>query len=195
MKTLYELLETYLDWRRSLKLSPMTIRKNRHGIMLFIKWLGVTSHLTNIDQIRTDHLHAWQKHLASMTVKSGHPAKPRTINAYVENVKSWLGYLSTLGYIRKGLDQELKYVKVPYRLPGSVLTHAQMRKVLAKIPTGNATGYRDRAMLELLYSAGIRAGELLGLDVDHLDLKNRTIMVTGKGNKERIVPFGRTSLM
>jgi site-specific recombinase XerD len=49
-------------------------------------------------------------------------------------------------------------------------------------------------MLELLYSTGIRAGELLGLEVAHLDLKNSTAMVTGKGNKQRIVPIGKTAL-
>lgn len=194
MNTFYDFLEQYLEWRRSLKMSPRTIAKNRHGIMLFIRWLETVCQLTGVDRIGKEHLHAWQRRLSSMTVKSGRPAKPQTINTYIENVKGWLGYLSTLGYIRKDIVHELKYVKIPSRLPGSVLTHAQMRKLLAKIPTGNMPGYRDRAMLELLYSSGIRAGELLGLDVEHVDFKNRTLIVTGKGDKQRVVPFGKTAL-
>src|SRR6056297_3397512 len=53
---------------------------------------------------------------------------------------------------------------------------------------------RDRAMLELLYSTGIRAGEVLALDVARVDLKNATATVYGKGRKERVVPIGKTAL-
>ena len=66
--------------------------------------------------------------------------------------------------------------------------------MLRRIPTTNATGWRDRAMLELLYSTGIRAGELLGLDVAAVDFTGETARVFGKGQKERIVPIGKTAL-
>lgn len=55
-------------------------------------------------------------------------------------------------------------------------------------------GYRNRAMLEVLYSSGLRAAELLGLDLDDIDFDNATAIVTGKGNKQRVVPIGRTAL-
>ena len=193
MKNLYDLMEQYLEWRKSLLLSPATIKKNRHGIMLFIKWIDETFMVKTVDQIITEHLHSWQKHVASKTTKSGNPVKAGTINTYHENVKTWLEYLASLGYVKKGLADEIRYVRVPYRLPGSVLTHAEMRTLLEKIPTCNSIGYRDRAMLELLYSAGIRAGELLGLDVDDIDFKHQTIVVIGKGNKQKIVPLGKTA--
>ena len=193
MKTLYDLMEQYLAWRRSLKLSCQTIKKNRVSIMIFIRWLEHTYMIVTADQILTEHLHGWQRHVSTMTTKAGLPVKTRTINTYNESVRIWFGYMAGLGYIRRSLVEEIRYVKVPSRLPGSVLTHVQMRKLLAKIPTCDTIGYRDRAMLELLYSSGIRAGELLGLDIDHIDFKNRTIMVTGKGNKQRVVPMGRTA--
>ena len=72
-------------------------------------------------------------------------------------------------------------------LPGSVLAHAQARKMLESVATHTPLGYRNRVMLELLYTSGIRAGELLGLDVGHVDFPNGTARVTGKGEKERIV--------
>jgi site-specific recombinase XerD len=62
------------------------------------------------------------------------------------------------------------------------------------IPTNDLTGYRDRAMLELLYSTGVRAAELLGLNTFDVDFRNKTMMVTGKGNKQRVVPIGRTAI-
>ena len=87
----------------------------------------------------------------------------------------------------------LVYVKEPQLLP-IVLRHEQTREVLRRIPTTDALGWRDRAMLELLYSTGIRAGELLGLDVADVDFTGETARVFGKGQKERIVPIGKTAL-
>jgi integrase/recombinase XerC len=55
---------------------------------------------------------------------------------------------------------------------------------------GDPLHLRDRVALELLYSSGVRVGELVGLDVDDVDLERRVLRVTGKGNKERVVPFG-----
>jgi len=66
--------------------------------------------------------------------------------------------------------------------------------MLQAIPTTDAVGWRDRAMLELLYSTGIWARELLGLDVAGVDLNSATAIVFDKGQKERVVPIGRTAL-
>ncbi len=60
----------------------------------------------------------------------------------------------------------------------------------AEAEPGHPIGLRDRAALELLYATGARVGELVGLDVDDVDLQRRTVRLFGKGGKERIVPFG-----
>jgi len=124
----------------------------------------------------------------------GIPLKPRSINNHLEGVKLFLSHLVSLGYVNKSYMDILKYVKVPQHLPGNVLEHAQMRKLLATVSTGNPLGYRNRAMLEVLYSSGIRVSELLGLNVADIDLRNAVAMVTGKGDKQRVVPIGRTAL-
>ena len=59
--------------------------------------------------------------------------------------------------------------------------------------TDTAEGYRNRTILELLYSSGIRSAELLGLDLPHIDITDRTALVIGKGRKQRVVPFGVTA--
>lgn len=194
MKTLQEHLNDYFDWRRSLKLSPETIAKNKYSIRPFIQWLDTTCHAVTPEEIYKDHLYEWQKHIADMKNREGHPIRPRTINTYNEGIKGFLTYLADRGYIRKDYPGFVQYVKKPFTLPGSVLTHAEMRKMLRRIPTQDAIGYRDRAMLELLYSSGVRAAELLGLNTFDVDFKNRTMIVTGKGNKQRVVPIGRTAL-
>jgi site-specific recombinase XerD len=102
-------------------------------------------------------------------------------------------YLYRQGLVRPQLLQAFEYVKQPRVLPNSILTHAEMRALLESIPTDTSEGYRDRTLFELLYSSGIRAGEILGIQLTDLDLENQTVLVTGKGNKQRVVPIGNTA--
>ncbi|WP_285240997.1 tyrosine recombinase XerC [Pseudarthrobacter sp. MEB009] len=87
----------------------------------------------------------------------------------------------------------LKAPKRERSLPG-VLQASQLDRLLAGLATAASDGgplaVRDRAIVELLYAAGVRVGELAGLDVDDLDPDRRTLRVIGKGNKERTVPYG-----
>jgi site-specific recombinase XerD len=193
MKTLTQHLKDYFDWRRSLNLSPETIAKNKYGIEPFLSWLETAYRVTTPEGICKDHLFAWQKHIAGMKNGQGFFLKPRTVNTYLEGIKGFLTWLAESGHIRKSYPDLVRYVKTPIALPGSVLPHAKMRKMLSAIPTSDPLGYRDRAMLELLYSSGVRANELLGLNAFDVDFKNRTMRVTGKGGKQRVVPFGRTA--
>ncbi len=194
MKPLKSHLTDYFDWRRSLNLSPETIDKNKYGIKPFLHWLETSRQVTTPRGITKDHLYDWQKQIAGMTNREGHPIKPRTINTYNEGIKGFLSWLADNGHLPSGYSDLVRYVKKPVTLPGSILSHEKMRKMLSCIPTTDLLGYRDRAMLELLYSSGVRSAELLSLDTFHLDFKNGTMIVTGKGNKQRMVPVGRTAL-
>ena len=82
--------------------------------------------------------------------------------------------------------------KAGRRLPHT-LDADQMGRLL-EIPAGGGLTARDRALMELLYSSGLRLAELVGLDLTDLDLKDRTVRVLGKGRKARIVPVGRLAL-
>jgi integrase/recombinase XerC len=86
----------------------------------------------------------------------------------------------------------------PHRKLPSVLRQDQADDVLAASKKGaaelDAVALRDHALLELLYATGIRVSELCGLDVDHVDLEKRLVVVLGKGGKERTVPFGEPAL-
>lgn len=79
--------------------------------------------------------------------------------------------------------------KKPLRLPG-VLSIEQIRALLSQSFPPTPGGRRDRAMLETLYACGLRVSELLGLDIDDLDFDGDYLICTGKGSKQRLVPFG-----
>jgi integrase/recombinase XerD len=75
------------------------------------------------------------------------------------------------------------------RVP-KTLTEAQVEALLAAPDVDTPLGLRDRAMLELIYASGLRVSELVGLKTFHLAMNDHVLRVTGKGNKERLVPFG-----
>jgi integrase/recombinase XerC len=88
--------------------------------------------------------------------------------------------------------QDVRAPKSPRRLP-QTLDADQMARLL-ELPAGGGLTARDRALMELLYSSGLRLAELVGLDVGDLDLKDRTVRVLGKGAKSRVLPIGRHAI-
>jgi integrase/recombinase XerC len=88
--------------------------------------------------------------------------------------------------------QDVRAPKAPRRLP-QTLDADQMARLL-EIPAGDELTARDRAIMELFYSSGLRLAELVGLDLRSVDLKDRTVQVLGKGKKSRIVPVGRAAV-
>ena len=193
-KRLRDLLAAYLDELRSLHMSPMTIRSITYGNLGFLDWLEKTFRVRHVDELRPRQLTAWLKHLSEYRTSKGLALKPRSINKRIEVTRGFVLYLAREGYVQRSLADRLPRIKEPSVLPSSVLTHVQVKRLLDRVDTNQAQGYCDRTMLELLYSSGIRVGELLGLDLNHLDLRNGTALVTGKGGKERVVPLGRTAI-
>ncbi len=192
-KTLQDLLTGHTERMRALNMSLHTIQTAAYNIRSFLRWLSVHHQAHTADRLRRSVLEAWLKHLAGWRTTKGRPLKPRSINKKIENLRGFLQYLIRHGYAQSVLLDCLDYVKEPRLLPTSVLTHAQVKKLLKAIGTGTPEAYRDRAMFELLYSTGIRVGELMGLNVEDVDFHNVTMIVTGKGEKQRVVPIGRTA--
>ena len=83
--------------------------------------------------------------------------------------------------------------KLRRKLP-ETLTETELAQILNSTNSGDAIGLRDRAMLELFYSSGLRVSELCGLSLQQLDMENGFVRVFGKGSKERIVPVGDSAI-
>jgi integrase/recombinase XerC len=117
---------------------------------------------------------------------------PRSIQRRLSAVRSFYRYLQREGISRKNPGEDVRAPKAPKRLPRA-LDADQMTQLL-DVPAEGALGIRDRAIMELLYSSGLRLAELVSLDLLALDLADRTVRVTGKGRKTRIVPVGAKAL-
>jgi integrase/recombinase XerD len=85
---------------------------------------------------------------------------------------------------------KLLAARQPLRVP-KALSEAQVEALLAAPDTESALGLRDRTMIELMYASGLRVSELVGLKTVHVGLSEGALRVTGKGSKERMVPFGQ----
>jgi integrase/recombinase XerC len=128
-------------------------------------------------------------------------------------LRRWLAHLRTRGYARSSLARKAAAAKTFFgwasrrglieanpaallsapsarsRLP-TVLKASEAELLATAPPLGDAVGFRDRAVLELLYGSGLRVAELCGLDVGDIDLEGQRVRVFGKGGKERVVPLG-----
>lgn len=193
-KTLSHLLASYLAHRQSLRLSPYLLRSANYHIRNFVDWLEKTHQVQTADRLQSLHLENWQKHLANHRTSHGFPLKPKSVNKQVESMRPFLKYLAGHGLIPQDLVEKLQYIKEPKLLPSSVLDHAQVKKVLKAMDITHVEGYRDRVMLEFLYTSGVRAGEILAIDIHDVSLNTATALVMGKGQKQRVVPIGKTAL-
>jgi integrase/recombinase XerC len=104
-------------------------------------------------------------------------------------VRSFFGYLVREGIAASNPAVDIRAPKAAKRLPGT-LDVDQITQLL-QVPGDDALAVRDRAIMELFYSSGLRLAELVGLGLTDIDLADRTVRVLGKGAKTRIVPVGR----
>ncbi|OGG49841.1 MAG: hypothetical protein A3F84_15800 [Candidatus Handelsmanbacteria bacterium RIFCSPLOWO2_12_FULL_64_10] len=116
--------------------------------------------------------------------------KKRSIARKLTAVRSLFGHLARQGAVPSDPTAGLRSPKPERRLP-RFLDEEEARIAVEMPYPEDASGSRDRAILELFYGGGVRLGELSGLDLDALDVEGGTARVLGKGGKERIVPIGR----
>lgn len=194
MKTFRDIFDEFISWRKSLNMPETTEKSIRSQAEKFFCFLEELCNVLTPCELRRSHLIAYQKHLVTLTNRKGMPLKPGTINNLVGAARTFLEYLTDNGYVTAKIKDVLRPVKAPSLLPTSVLTHAQVKKIIRKIDVSSIEGIRNRAIVELLYSSGIRAGELVRLKLRDVDTKNGVMKVLGKGNKERVVPIGKTAM-
>lgn len=121
---------------------------------------------------------------------------PSSMARKLASLRTFFNYCMRVGIVSSNPAKEVATPKIPKRVP-KFLTVDEVFALLDAAAGEDVLGARDRAILELLYASGLRVSELVGLNIEDVDLKSGTVRVLGKGRKERIVPMGekaRTSL-
>jgi integrase/recombinase XerD len=129
-----------------------------------------------------------REHLASLS-RPPNVLRPSTHRRKAAAVRAFYRFLFAEGLIDRDVASLLDLPRQTLHLP-EPLAIAEVEALLDAIEAGEAQGVRDRALLELLYAAGLRIGEALGLDRQDLSLEEASVRVIGKGDRERIVPIG-----
>ncbi len=112
-----------------------------------------------------------------------------TVESYLRAVRLLLDFLEDQGLVFENVARQLAPHRKALPLP-RVPTRIEVRRLLGTPNTSTALGVRDRALLELLYGTGIRVGETVRLDVEHVDFESASVSVSGKGGHERVLPLG-----
>jgi integrase/recombinase XerD len=171
--------------------SPQTIAtysEHLPGLFAHLKEQGIT----DIKRVSRDHLQAYQLAIASHTSER---TKERysvgTICTKTRAMKRFFQYLEDSGTILINPAEHIKEPKAQKRLPRTVLSEEEVRKILAQPKLSTDNGIRARAILEVFYSTGIRLEELINLTIFDCDLQGGLIRVKGKFSKDRVVPLGK----
>jgi integrase/recombinase XerC len=176
----------YLTYERNVSIN--TIEAYRDDLESFITFLSNDYFSLGRDQLdlrRTDHLtiRAYLAHLGRRKLSRSSMAR------HLSTLRSFFKYLMREGVVEANPARAVATPKREKHLP-SVMQPADVALLIEQPDLDTPLGKRDRAFLELLYGSGLRISELVGIELDDLELRARLVKVRGKGAKERIVPFG-----
>ncbi len=187
-------LAQYAEWMRFHHYAADTLRCRLHRLRLFILWcaergLARPAHLTRAI------LERYQAALYDHRKRNGLPLSLFTQRLAIADIRVFFKWLATENHILHNPAKDLVVPRLPKLLPKNILTADEMEKVLAVPDVSNPIGLRDRAILETLYSTGLRRIELVRLGLYDLDAKGGTIFIReGKARQQRVVPIGPRAL-
>ena len=165
-------------------LSKNTLAAYRRDLSLYAAWLAEEAQgQRSLDQTREPDLNGYFSARHSVT-------KATSANRRLTVFKRYFRWALRERFISADPTLKLQSARQALRVP-KVMSEAQVEALLAAPTADTALGQRDRAMLELMYASGLRVSELVGLKTFHLSLNEGVLRVMGKGNKERLVPFGQ----
>ncbi|HKO55629.1 MAG TPA: tyrosine recombinase XerC [Thermoanaerobaculia bacterium] len=176
----------YLTYERNVSVN--TIGAYRDDLESFVAFLCndyFTQQREDLELRRIDHL-AIRSYLAHLSRRKLSRA---SMARHLSALRSFFKYLMREGLVEQNPARAVATPKKEKTLP-AVMQVPEVALLMEQPDTNTPLGTRDRAFLELLYASGLRISELVGIDMDDIELRARLVKVHGKGSKERIVPFG-----
>jgi integrase/recombinase XerD len=178
----------------SLNYRASTIEGRRKDLRTFLEWAHARS-LDQPAQITRPILESYRRHLGHQRKANGHPLGITTQRSRLGALKGFFKWLCKQSLLDANPASELDLPRPEKQLHDGGLSHEQIAAILAIPDTSDPLGIRDRAILELLYSTGIRRSELVRLTLgDHHPERQTLHLRHTKGRKDRIVPIGKRAL-
>ena len=181
METEIKIFISYLH--NTKRMSGNTVVSYERDLRKMMQYFQEAHQITRVQDITETSLNSYMLYL-----EKNHFAAS-TVSRSVASMRAFFQYLYQEHLIENNPADHLHPPKVEKKMP-QILSVEEVDQLLRQPSDRTPKGSRDRAMLELLYATGMRVAELVGLDVPDVVFSNRTVKVTGKGNKQRVMPFG-----
>ena len=172
-----------------------TIRMRAVYVRAFARWC-IERDLAQPALVTKPLLESFQRYLFRRRKADGKPLSWCSQRMHLAEVNLFFRYLTKVNHLPFNPASEIELPKAPKSLPSAILSADEVEHILAEPDTTTSLGLRDRAILELFYSCGIRRAELCRLRVDSVDVERKAIFIEcGKGQKDRYVPVGLRALV
>ncbi len=192
--SLWNHMHRFTRWQQEKNYSHHTIDARERTLRVFAAWAAERG-LVRPQEITKPILERWQRHLFLHRKADGEPLTTRSQIAHTQPLKAFFRWLARENHILYNPASELEMPRIGRRLPKHIMTVREAERVLAVPNLKTPVGVRDRAMLETLYSTGVRRQELINLNIHDLDAQRGVLIVRqGKGMKDRIIPIGARAL-
>ncbi len=186
--------EKYFESLAVANCSPQTIEGKRFMLRLFANWCE-SRDISRPEGLTRTLAERYQRHLHYHRKEDGKPLGIGSQRQRVSAVKMFYRWLVKAGNLSHSVIEMLELPKSQQQLPKAILSEKEVETVLNQADLGTATGLRDRAMMETLYSTGMRRAECLNLKLHDIDGSRGLVRITlGKGQKDRIIPIGKRAL-
>ena len=193
-RTLAVLADDYLEYLRVRNRPPAAVAGCGKALKPFLTW-SEERDLQDASRITRSILESYQRWLWAYRKKNGKPLGISTQRGHLGGVRSFFSWLCRQHVIPANPASEIEMPRSEKRLPVEVLSISEIETVLSQPDIGDPLGIRDRAVLELFYSTGIRRSELVRLTIADPNREKRLLHVRyGKGRKQRVVPIGARAL-
>lgn len=186
-----KLFVNYLKHEKSL--SENTIKSYKLDLEKLFDYLINVKLIEAVKKIREDDLIDFFKFANSSKENSEEKFAIRTMSRYLSTFRSFFKFLDAEKIIDTNPVENIDSPKIAKIIP-EYLSIEEVDKILSKPDLSNKLGLRDKALLETMYGSGLRVSEAINLTVSNVFFKDEFIRVFGKGNKERIIPIGKTGL-
>lgn len=190
----YPYLQAFLEWTEVKGYSPDTLSRRQSALRRFIVWCDERE-LQSPQDITKPILERYQRYLYYYRKDDGQPLAFGSQNVILAPVKAFFRWLTQENHLLYNPASELQLPKRTRHLPKTILPVETVETILNLPDVETAKGLRDRAMMEVLYSTGIRRMELVKLTVYDVDPRRGTLMIhEGKGRQDRLIPIGERAL-
>lgn len=184
----------YLEWLAVRNYTASTIEGRRDALKVFLLWTEERE-LLQPSEITKPILESYQRHLWRWRKQNGKPLGISTQRSRLSTLKDYFAWLTRQNILQANPASEIELPRQEKRLPTEALGLLEMSGILNVPDIADPLGLRDRAMLETLYSTGVRRSELTSLEITDLNHERQTLQIRqGKGHKDRVVPVGTRAL-